>query len=72
MELTMNKTIGVVSTIAMLAMTVAFFFLPNRPTVGQSTVELGAVRWNRDLEKAKAASTRTGKPLFVQFQEVPG
>jgi len=35
-------------------------------------VELGKVTWNRDLDKAKALSAKTGKPLFVQFQEVPG
>ena len=67
----MNKTIGVVSTIAMLAMSTAFFFLP-RTTMGQTPVELGAVQWNRDIENAKAVSARTGKPLFVQLQEVPG
>lgn len=67
----MNKTIGVASTIAMLAMTAAFFFLP-RTTMGQTPVELGAVQWNRDIENAKAVSARTGKPLFIQFQEVPG
>jgi hypothetical protein len=42
-----------------------------QPLVNQPT-ELGAVKWNTDLEKAKAISARTGKPLFVQFQEVPG
>ena len=35
-------------------------------------VELGAITWSRNLEKAKALSAKTGKPLFVQFQEVPG
>ena len=35
-------------------------------------VELGAVHWNTNLEEAKAESAKTGKPLFVQFQEVPG
>lgn len=35
-------------------------------------VELGAIDWIRDLDKAKEVSNETGKPLFVQFQEVPG
>lgn len=37
-----------------------------------SPVELGSVNWLRDLEKAKELSSESGKPLFVQFQEVPG
>jgi hypothetical protein len=36
------------------------------------TVELGHVRWQRDLAAAQKVSAETGKPLFVQFQEVPG
>lgn len=35
-------------------------------------VELGNVQWLRDLDKAKKLSGESGKPLFVQFQEVPG
>lgn len=34
--------------------------------------ELGRVRWRRGLEAAKADSKKTGKPIFVLFQEVPG
>lgn len=34
--------------------------------------ELGEVNWNRNLDQAVAISRKTGKPLFVQFQEVPG
>ena len=40
--------------------------------IADEQVELGKVRWNRDLKKAKVLSAKTGKPLFVQFQEVPG
>ena len=68
----MNKTIGALISTAMLAGMAAFFSLPNSATMGQNPVELGAVQWNRNLENAKAASVETGKPLFVQFQEVPG
>ncbi len=44
------------------------------PGFGQKKepVELGAVRWQRDFDAALAKSAETGKPLFVQFQEVPG
>ncbi len=64
----MNKTIGVMFATLMLA--AAFF--QSSSLNGQSPVELGQVNWGRDLEAAKKLSTQTGKPLFVQFQEVPG
>jgi hypothetical protein len=35
-------------------------------------VELGKVAWLRDYDKGIAASTRSGKPIFLLFQEVPG
>lgn len=35
-------------------------------------IELGAVNWTRDLENAKKLSAKTGKPIMVLFQEVPG
>jgi hypothetical protein len=35
-------------------------------------VELGDVRWNRDLDKALEVSGRSGKPVLLFFQEVPG
>ena len=35
-------------------------------------VELGAVNWNRDLDAARQQSDRSGKPVLVLFQEVPG
>ena len=34
--------------------------------------ELGQVHWQRDFEKATQLAKESGKPLFVQFQEVPG
>ena len=39
---------------------------PERP------VELGAVDWERDYERAVARSKKSGKPIFLLFQEVPG
>ena len=35
-------------------------------------VEVGSVRWGRDLDTALTASDRTGRPVFVLFQEIPG
>ncbi len=34
--------------------------------------ELGDVRWERDFDKALAASKTSGKPVLLFFQEVPG
>lgn len=34
--------------------------------------ELGVVRWHRDLEAGLAAAKAAKKPVFLQFQEVPG
>ena len=34
--------------------------------------ELGKVSWLRDYDQAIAQSKKTGKPLFLFFQEVPG
>ena len=64
----MNKSIGVVLSALMLLGCA----LQTGSSLGQSQVELGQVDWNRDLEAAKTLSSQTGKPLFVQFQEVPG
>jgi len=64
----MNKTIGVVFSVLVLL----GFVFQNGSSLGQTTVELGKVTWGRDLEAAKSLSSQTGKPLFVQFQEVPG
>jgi hypothetical protein len=35
-------------------------------------VELGKVHWLRDLDKGSIEAKRSGKPLLVLFQEVPG
>ena len=64
----MSKTIGLMVSAVMLS---AIIF-QSGSLVGQTQVELGQVNWNRDLDAAKKLSSETGKPLFVQFQEVPG
>ena len=64
----MSKTTGLMVSAVMLS---AIIF-QSGSLVGQTQVELGQVNWNRDLDAAKKLSSETGKPLFVQFQEVPG
>lgn len=34
--------------------------------------ELGVVRWQRDLDAGLAEAAKTGKPVFLLFQEIPG
>jgi len=63
----MGKTIGIATLALALVALLQISF-----SYGQSPVEVGRVNWNRGIEQAKAISAQTGKPLFVQFQEVPG
>ena len=35
-------------------------------------IEIGDVRWQRDFDAALENSAKTGKPVLVLFQEVPG
>ncbi|MEO1834730.1 MAG: hypothetical protein ABGZ49_04485 [Akkermansiaceae bacterium] len=39
---------------------------------GKQRIELGTVQWQRDHDTALALSAKTGKPVFLLFQEVPG
>lgn len=49
------------------------FCLLTLPLIGRSAdVEVGKVEWGRDLEAAYATSEKSGKPVLVLFQEVPG
>ena len=38
----------------------------------QNPVEVGSVRWGRDLDAALKKSADTGRPVLVLFQEIPG
>lgn len=38
----------------------------------EAPMETGKVTWGRDLEDALEASSKSGKPVFLLFQEVPG
>lgn len=44
-----------------------------QPHGGQANpIEVGTVRWQRDYEAALASAKKSGKPVFLLFQEVPG
>ena len=38
----------------------------------ENPIEVGSVKWGRDLDKALKISEKNGRPVFVLFQEVPG
>ena len=38
----------------------------------KNPIEAGDVRWGRDLDAALNNSAKTGKPVLVLFQEIPG
>jgi len=38
----------------------------------KQSIELGTVKWSRDLPATLEASKKSGKPVFLLFQEVPG
>ena len=37
-----------------------------------SPAELGTVKWERSYDKGLATAKKSGKPVFLLFQEVPG
>lgn len=48
------------------------FLLPYGIAASDNPIEIGTVKWGRDLDKALALSWETGLPVFLLFQEVPG
>ena len=38
----------------------------------ENPIEIGNVRWGRDFDAALENSAKTGKPILVLFQEIPG
>lgn len=48
--------------------------LSKHPGTGDRSrpVELGIIDWKRDLDDAALEAKRTGKPILLLFQEVPG
>lgn len=50
------------------------FLLLNSVIGGDDPVEIekGAVVWSTDFESAKQEAVRSGRPVFLLFQEIPG
>ena len=46
--------------------------LGNTSSLAEQPVELGNVNWNMELDEALELAKKQKRPLFVQFQEVPG
>ena len=42
------------------------------PSWAKTPVELGKVKWIRDIDEGVAQAKKTKKPILVLFQEVPG
>ena len=58
----------VLNIILMLPVVFALF---SSEAIG-NPIEVGDVRWERDLEAAIKNSANSGKPVLVLFQEIPG
>lgn len=63
---TMSKTLSLLLAFAMAS--TCFAVSPEDPT----PTEIGTVKWHRDFNAAKTLSQKSGKPLLLLFQEVPG
>ncbi len=59
-------------TLSSLALLTCALMAATPIMAGDPPVELGAVRWGRDLSAAQHQSATSGKPILVLFQEVPG
>ncbi len=62
-------------TAALLAPLLGLFGASTAETgslAGDPPPELGRVEWGRVLEPALERSAKSGKPVWLQFQEVPG
>ena len=58
----------VLTIVALLAVGVTAF---SSETI-KNPIEVGDVRWGRDFDVALENSAKTGKPVLVLFQEIPG
>ncbi|MCU0723665.1 MAG: thioredoxin family protein [Planctomycetes bacterium] len=59
-------------TLVLRLVTPAFAALVSLAAAAEAPVELGAVRWARDLEGGLKAAKAEGKPVLLLFNEVPG
>ncbi len=51
---------------------ISIFLLALNAEAKENPVEIGSVQWGRNLDKAFKKSAKTGRPVLVLFQEVPG
>lgn len=51
---------------------IVIFSIMSIPLMAQTPIELGEVRWLRDIHQAVSVSKQTGKPILILFQEIPG
>ena len=63
----MLKTIPIFLALLLSLMLTGFGATPQ-----DQAAEIGSIKWNRDLEKAKQLAAQSGKPMMLLFQEVPG
>ncbi len=70
----MNRyTIAICSLTLAIASLVAMGSDQKEVKAGQDNpVELGTVSWQRDLKQGIAKAKKTGRDIFLLFQEVPG
>lgn len=74
------KHIAVISLFSCTILALSFFIRPSTPvrppeqpaSPAPIPEELGAVHWLRDLDLGQAEAQKTGKPILILFQEVPG
>jgi len=64
--------LATILTISFSAQSIGREHLPSVRTVPKQPEELGAVKWFRDFDQALKESKKTGKPVLILFQEVPG
>ena len=64
--------LGIAVSLAMALMTVQFLASRPKSEKPDQPIEMGVVKWNLDFESASSISAKSGKPLFVLFQEIPG
>ena len=63
---------ALISGFPRFSVTIALALLAFVAEASSNPIEVGTVEWRRDLDVALEESTRSGKPVFAFFQEVPG
>ena len=62
--------VGVALLTVLAGMETLLSFPEERTT--KNPVELGKVKWLRNLKDSLSEARKTGKPVLIMFQEVPG